>query len=106
MDTHSVALSIPPDHPALPGHFPGAPLVPGVVILERTAAAWKAWRGTVPARFDAKFVHPLRPGERAVIVLRAADARGGKFAVELADGTLLARGTLAAGQALINGEQA
>lgn len=96
MDAHRAALSIPPEHPALPGHFPGDPLVPGVMILERIAAAWKAWRGTVPAHFDAKFVHPLRPGERASIVLQSEDAHGGRFAVERADGALLARGTLAA----------
>ena len=29
---------IPDDHPALPGHFPGQPLVPGVVVTDRVIA--------------------------------------------------------------------
>ena len=26
------------DHPCLPGHFPGQPVVPGVVVLDRVLA--------------------------------------------------------------------
>lgn len=32
------ALRIGADHPCLPGHFPGRPVVPGVVLLDRVAA--------------------------------------------------------------------
>lgn len=57
------------DHPALPGHFPGDPLIPGVVILDRVeqtlAAALGGGRfGQLPA---VKFVSPLRPGETLTI---------------------------------------
>ncbi|TAN03742.1 MAG: hydroxymyristoyl-ACP dehydratase [Rhodanobacteraceae bacterium] len=93
--THAVRLRVAPDHPALPGHFPGDPLVPGVVLLERVAAAWKAWRGVAVGRLDAKFLQPLRPGEDAVIALHDEDARV-RFEVRRADGALLARGTLGA----------
>jgi 3-hydroxyacyl-[acyl-carrier-protein] dehydratase len=93
MTLHAVRLCIAPEHPALPGHFPGDPLVPGVVVLERVAAALKAWRGTEVGRLDAKFVQPLRPGEEATIALDDDGARV-RFEVTRADGGVLARGML------------
>ncbi len=57
------------DHPALPGHFPGDPLIPGVVILDQVEQALAAALGAgriaqLPA---VKFVSPLRPGEALTI---------------------------------------
>jgi 3-hydroxymyristoyl/3-hydroxydecanoyl-(acyl carrier protein) dehydratase len=85
------SLCIDASHPALPGHFPGQPLVPGVVLLEQVALALRAWRGQRLARVvEAKFLAPLLPDETAVIRLASADARI-RFEIRR-DDTLLARG--------------
>lgn len=94
-ETHSLPLVIPPEHPALAGHFPGRPVVPGVVLLERVAGAWRAWRGVVVAGLDVKFLRPLLPGEHATITL-VGDAHRVRFEVTRDDGAAVARGTLAA----------
>ncbi len=87
-------------HPCLPGHFPGAPLVPGVVILDRVVAAIEASHGALGAvRFpQVKFVQPLLPEVRAEIALEAlpaTDARRWRFSVSAGD-TLLASGEIVA----------
>jgi 3-hydroxyacyl-[acyl-carrier-protein] dehydratase len=86
------AVRIDTGHPALPGHFPGHPLVPGVVLLEQVALALRAWRGLRLARvMEAKFVAPLLPDHAAM--LRLTEAGAGRFRFEVRrDGGLLARG--------------
>ena len=93
--TFHASLRIDAAHPALPGHFPGNPLVPGVVLLERVAAALKAWRGSAVGKLEVKFVRPLRPGESALIALNDEGARV-RFEVTHAGGGVLVRGTLRA----------
>lgn len=59
-------LTIDPSHPSLVGHFPGNPIVPGVVILgeilelisQSLEASWMLSK--VPS---VKFHSPLRPNE-------------------------------------------
>jgi 3-hydroxyacyl-[acyl-carrier-protein] dehydratase len=64
-------------HPALPGHFPGDPLVPGVVLLEQVALAVRTWRGQRLARvLEAKFMAPLLPTQAAVLRLTEAAPSG------------------------------
>ena len=92
-DTFQTALRIDAVHPALAGHFPGHPVVPGVVLLERVAAACKMWRGMRVGKLDAKFMQPLLPGEDTVIELREDGARV-RFSVTRSDGAALARGYL------------
>ena len=64
-------FSIAADHPSLPGHFPGHPVVPGVVVLERVVDAIEARHGPLGALRlpQVKFVQPLLPGEPARVVL-------------------------------------
>ena len=60
------SFTIPPQHPSLPGHFPGRPIVPGVTLLDEAAALILAAEpGRALAGFPAvRFTHPVRPGER------------------------------------------
>jgi 3-hydroxyacyl-[acyl-carrier-protein] dehydratase len=87
-------LRIAADHPSLPGHFPGDPLVPGVLLLEQVALALRAWRGERLARvLEAKFSAPLRPDEAAELELSAAAQGRVRFEIRHA-GALLARGVV------------
>ena len=67
---------IPADHPCLPGHFPGRPIVPGVVVLDRVLAAIEAQHGAlgVLRMPQVKFLQPLLPEQPARIELSLSDA--------------------------------
>ena len=88
---------IEPDHPSLPGHFPGRPLVPGVVLLDRVIAAIETTHGPLgPLRLpQVKFMQPLLPGEEARVELEG-DAPRWRFRI-LRGETLLASGEVVAG---------
>ena len=59
------------DHPALPGHFPGRPIVPGVVLLDEVMARLP----TGMTLLSAKFTSPVQAGT-AVAVQTRTDAAG------------------------------
>jgi 3-hydroxyacyl-[acyl-carrier-protein] dehydratase len=61
------------NHPSLPGHFPGAPLVPGVVILDEVIAALAEWRqnSQLSGIRMVKFLAPLQPEQAFTISLSA-----------------------------------
>ena len=76
MTTHTEKLRIAASHPALPGHFPGNPVVPGVVLLDRVAAAIeRTWRVRIGALAQVKFLRPLLPEEEAELTLVNAGGR-------------------------------
>ncbi|MET0232858.1 MAG: hydroxymyristoyl-ACP dehydratase [Rhodanobacteraceae bacterium] len=70
------AVRIAASHPALPGHFPGHPIVPGVVLLDRVAAAIERSCGTRLAKIaSVKFLAPLNPEEDAELRVTCDGAR-------------------------------
>ena len=64
------------DHPALPGHFPGRPVVPGMVLVDHAIAVLQAAvPGFVPRGIRAaKFFAPVLPGEHIDVRLQVATA--------------------------------
>jgi 3-hydroxyacyl-[acyl-carrier-protein] dehydratase len=69
------------DHPTLPGHFPGAPLVPGVVILDEVIAALIDWRQgwELTGVRLVKFLAPLPPEQAFTISFSAKDELAGEI---------------------------
>jgi len=89
-------LSVAADHPAYAGHFPGQPILPGVVLLDEALHALAAQQGLEPAVGQiksAKFPSPVQPGQ-ALCLTYAATAPGVfRFAV-MADERLAASGVM------------
>lgn len=62
----TTVLPIAPDHPAFAGHFPGTPIVPGVVLLDEALHAIGSMTGTDLSACQissVKFLSPVKPGE-------------------------------------------
>ena len=64
-------FAVAADHPSLPGHFPGRPVVPGVVLLDHVLAL--VGRGT-PAACRVKFTSVVRPDEPIDVLAGPAHA--------------------------------
>jgi len=69
-------FSIAPDHPALTGHFPGHPVVPGVVTLEQVAQALHLHHPElrIVGYPQVKFMQPLLPAMQVEVVLLRKNA--------------------------------
>jgi 3-hydroxymyristoyl/3-hydroxydecanoyl-(acyl carrier protein) dehydratase len=66
MSVASLPLPLAHDHPAYAGHFPGMPIMPGVVLLDEALhAIGQAMNADLSScRINAvKFLSPLKPGE-------------------------------------------
>ncbi|WP_296652636.1 AMP-binding protein [Paraburkholderia sp.] len=96
--TAPLTFTIPAGHPALPGHFPGQPIVPGVVLLDHALMALGA---ALNRSFDrcrinsAKFLSPAAPGETLDVGFESTASGAIRFTVsagqrEVASGVLSA----------------
>lgn len=87
--------TIASDHPALNGHFPGCPVVPGVVLLDHVIKLLQECRpgvrvGTLPA---AKFLQPVLPGQPFLIGIEFVGATQARFVCRCSN-AVVANGSL------------
>jgi 3-hydroxymyristoyl/3-hydroxydecanoyl-(acyl carrier protein) dehydratase len=85
--TFEVRRAISADHPSLPGHFPGMPLVPGVLILDEVLAALTEWRENchLTAIRAVKFLVPLKPEQPFTIRFSAINDGEVNFCCRIED---------------------
>jgi 3-hydroxymyristoyl/3-hydroxydecanoyl-(acyl carrier protein) dehydratase len=75
--SYETSFRIAPSHPAMAGHFPGAPIVPGVLLLDTVLTCAEAWLGRPlqPTGLPTtKFLASLLPDEEAVVALQLTTA--------------------------------
>jgi 3-hydroxymyristoyl/3-hydroxydecanoyl-(acyl carrier protein) dehydratase len=75
-------LTITKDHPALAGHFPGHPIVPGVVILDEVIETLKQHSEhslLVTGLPAVKLCSPLKPDEPLMITIESEDVETAAF---------------------------
>ena len=94
------AFSVPADHACLPGHFPGSPIVPGALLLDRiTGLVLRHHPGfNLAAVVQARFLQPVLPDQVVRVAAAASSTLPGTmlrvaFSGEVA-GTLVVKGSL------------
>ncbi|MGN6650535.1 AMP-binding protein [Trinickia sp.] len=85
-----IPFEVGADHPALPGHFPGRPIVPGVVLLDYAIERIGAVLGR---RLDAchigsaKFTSPAAPGEPLALSFHRDERGAIRFTIRAGERT-------------------
>jgi 3-hydroxyacyl-[acyl-carrier-protein] dehydratase len=89
-------LHIATDHPAFAGHFPGRPIVPGVVLLDAAvhAASQMPHSAGSCQIGSAKFLSTVGPGELLTISITGAETGSLRFDIasgerKVATGTIV-----------------
>jgi 3-hydroxymyristoyl/3-hydroxydecanoyl-(acyl carrier protein) dehydratase len=86
--TTVMTLDIPADHAAFAGHFPGNPLVPGVVLLDETLYLVAGARGVAPQKCSilaVKFLSAAHPGEPLQLSIEPGAGQRLGFAIRAPD---------------------
>ena len=103
----ATTFTIDARHPALAGHFPGSPVLPGVVLLDETVRVLEQAQGSAAMRWTvgaAKFLKPVQPGETLTLEHEPLPNGSIRFAVSsagrpVATGVLRPSGTVRAAAA-------
>ncbi len=80
-------FSISERHPSLAGHFPGHPVVPGVLLLDELLAGVNSiYPDLLISGFkQVKFIRPVLPGEQIRVQVKMNDSGGILFNAYLGD---------------------
>jgi 3-hydroxyacyl-[acyl-carrier-protein] dehydratase len=67
-----ISIVIPQDHPSFSGHFPGNPILPGVLLLERVMSYVQS-QLAIPVQnysfLNVKFLSAVSPGDKISLTL-------------------------------------
>ncbi len=82
------------DHPSLKGHFPGNPVIPGVVILNKVLESISAEKSLKTYRIvSAKFQNPLIPP--AVMTVQITEQSANRYNYKaMAEETVISNGII------------
>lgn len=86
---YAARVAIPLDHPCFPGHFPGQPILPGVLLLERvmalaqTSLAQSLGECTLS---NIKFLASVVPGDVLDVQLATTQPHEYRFTVRVVQG--------------------
>ena len=90
-------LAVDARHPAFEGHFPGRPILPGVVLLAEAMAVLESLAARPPEGWtlaSVKFPSPAAPGEALVMAHERLASGAVRWEIR-ADGRVVAAGTAA-----------
>jgi 3-hydroxyacyl-[acyl-carrier-protein] dehydratase len=92
--------SYPGNHPAFAGHFPGRPIVPGVLLLDAALHALGAYEAACRIA-SAKFLRPVPP--ETILQLHSEATPNGTVRFSVCDDS---KGEVATGQLQVMGPSA
>jgi 3-hydroxymyristoyl/3-hydroxydecanoyl-(acyl carrier protein) dehydratase len=86
---YTVRVEIPVDHPCFPGHFPGQPILPGVLLLQRVMAlAQTSLVSPIDecTMHNIKFSASVAPGDVLDVQLTGTPSNEYRFTVRVVQG--------------------
>jgi 3-hydroxymyristoyl/3-hydroxydecanoyl-(acyl carrier protein) dehydratase len=87
VSTDPITLAFADPHPSCEGHFPGAPVVPAVMLLDEVMRALAPCTQEALTVSTAKFLVPVRPGQ--ILELSHEQQQGGELRFTLRHGPLV-----------------